>query len=94
MTGVEAAAVAIAKAIAVGDSTPVGRPIDAVLNGNAVPTMIESASRGALDDTAAAHPDIVGALLDAHVLDTVASLPAGRPARTWSLHRRTMGAPI
>jgi hypothetical protein len=78
MTGVEvAAAVAIAEAI-VGEVAgpamrPVGRRIDAVLDRNTVPTVIESAIRGALDDTAAAHPDIVGVLLDAHFLDNGAS---------------------
>ena len=45
-----------------------------------MPTVIESASRGALDDTAAAYPEIAGVLLDAH-FSISARPPACRLAR-------------
>jgi hypothetical protein len=81
-----------------------GRRIDAVLDRDTVPTVIESASRGALDDTAAAYPEIAGVLLDAH-FSISARPPACRlargsrlAARGWRLYERKgvvgrMGAP-
>jgi hypothetical protein len=89
MTGLEAAApVPIATAtvadIASPAMRPMGRRIDAVLDRDTVPTVIESASRGALDDTAAAYPEIAGVLLEAH-FSISARPPACRLARGWRL---------
>jgi hypothetical protein len=102
MTGLEGAApVPIATAtvadIASPAMRPMGRRIDVVLDRDTVPTVIESASRGALDDTAAAYPEIAGVLLDAH-FSLSARPPARRLARGWWLHQRKgvvgrMGAP-
>jgi len=90
MSGSEAAApVRIATAIVAEIASPamwlLGRRTAALLDRDTVPTVIESAGRAALDDTAAAYSEIVGVLLDTHLL---ARPPARRPAWAWWLHRR------
>jgi hypothetical protein len=93
MTGLQAAgppvprATAIVGKVASSATRPMGRRIDAVLDRDTVPTVIENASRGALDDTAAAYPEIVGVLLDAH-FSISARPPACRLARGWWLYER------
>jgi hypothetical protein len=90
MSGLEAAApVPMATGIVAEIASPamwlMGRRIDALLDRDSAPTVIESASRDALDDTAAAYSEIVGVLLDTHFL---ARPPARRLAWDWWLRRR------
>jgi hypothetical protein len=82
MSGLEAASpVPIATAIVAEIASPamwlLGRRTAALLDCDTVPTVIESAGRAALDNTAAAYSEIVGVLLDTHLL---ARPPARRPA--------------